>query len=381
MKFGVISEAQVNRGMSYGVRLREAIDELVFAEEMGFDFIGFSEQHFMAGQWSTPAPELLMAVLADRTHSIKLRQMAVVNLALNHPLRIAERLATLDLLTKGRNRVEIASARSNNAKYMNAFNIDPSKTRAEWRENLEVMIRGLYQDEVEFDGEYYKVGRVALTPKQESKEQIPVYVTATSADSHYQIGKLGLNLMTADTYVGWEYQQMLIDEYQKGLADAEPIGGLYEPSGNITGFTFPAYCAENNEKALEEAAPNVFGMLESVRELAEGLIATKAPGYQYWEDFAQRLKIRGNDLKYLNDSTPMIMVGDPDWFIERVYKLKAMGINEVVLKIDGYGHSKTKKAIEMIGKYVIPEFKSHKGSVPENNYVQMGINNVGKFEL
>lgn len=375
MKFGVISEAQVNQGMSYGVRLREAVDELTFAEEMGFDFIGFSEQHFMAGQWSTPAPELLMAVLAERTHSIKLRQMAVVNLALNHPIRIAERLVTLDLLTHGRNRIEIASARSNNAKYMTAFGIDPAKTRDEWRENIEIMIRALIEDEVEFDGKYYKVGRVSVTPKLESNEQIPVYVTATSPDSHYQIGKLGLNLMTADTYVGWEYQHLLIEQYKKGLAEAEPIGGLYKPSGNITGFTFPAYCAESNEKAFEDAGPNVFGMLESVRELAEGLIATKAPGYQYWEDFAERLRTRGDDLKYLNDSTPMLMVGDPDWFIERLHKLEAMGINEVVLKIDGYGHTKTKNAIKMIGKYVIPHFKSGRGSIPEN------LNNVGKFEL
>lgn len=381
MKFGVVSEAQVNRGMSYGVRLRESLDELTFAEEMGFDFIGFSEQHFMEGQWSTPAPELLMAVLADRTHSIKLRQMAVVNLGLNHPIRIAERLNTLDLLTRGRNRVEIASARSNNAKYMTAFGIDPARTRGEWRENLEVMIRAMNEDEVEFYGEYYKVGRVAVTPRRESKEQIPVYVTATSPESHFQIGKLGLNLMTADTYVGWEYQQILIDEYRRGLAEAEPIGGLYEPSGNITGFTFPAYCAESNEKALDEASVNIRGMLESVRELAEGLIATKAPGYQYWEDFAERLRTRGDDLAYLNESTPMIMVGDPDWMIERLRKLEGMGINEIVLKLDGYGHAKTKKAIEMIGKYVIPEFRSNGGSIPENGYVRMGIDNVGRFEL
>ncbi|MGP4029874.1 hypothetical protein [Actinomadura sp. 3N407] len=67
--FGVVSGAGDCRGMSDGVRLREAIDELNFAEEMWSDFIGFPEQRSMEGQWSTPAPELLMAVLDGYGHA------------------------------------------------------------------------------------------------------------------------------------------------------------------------------------------------------------------------------------------------------------------------------------------------------------------------
>ncbi|GAC50746.1 LLM class flavin-dependent oxidoreductase [Gordonia aichiensis] len=379
MKFGIISEAQVNRGMSYGVRLRETIKELVFAEEMGFDFIGTSEQHFMEGQWSVSAPEVVMPILADRTSSIRVRQMAITSLGFNHPLRVAERVATMDILSNGR--FEFATARSNNEKYMRGFGIDPNKTREEWREHIEIVIRALTQESVTFHGEYYDIDDVAINPRLESQDLPPIYVTATSPESHYNAGKLGLGVMTADSYLGWEYQQMVIDEYRRGLKEAAPLDNLYPVNPHVTGFTFPAYCAESTEKAFDDAAVTMRALLKSVEDLAAGLAGTNAPGYQYWQKLYENIRDRGNDLQYLNETTPMLMVGDPDFFVERCERLEGMGIDEVVLKIDGYGHSKTLKTIEMIGKYVIPHFKARKGSIPENAFTRVGIEGVGKFEL
>ncbi|NDK91157.1 LLM class flavin-dependent oxidoreductase [Gordonia desulfuricans] len=379
MKFGVVSEAQVNLGMSYGVRLRETIKELVFAEEMGFDFIGTSEQHFMEGQWSISAPEVIMPILADRTNSIKIRQMAITCLGFNHPLRVAERVATMDILSNGR--FEFATARSNNEKYMRGFGVDPEKTRDEWREHIEVVIRALAQDEITYHGDYYDIDGVSVTPRLESQELPPIYATATSPETHYLAGKMGLGVMTADSYLGWEYQQMVIDEYKRGLKEAEPIDNLYPVNPHITGFTFPAYCAATKEQAFDDAAVSMRAMLKSVEDLAAGLAGTKAPGYQYWQKLYENIRDRSDDLQYLNDTTPMLMVGDPDFFIERCERLEAMGIDEVVLKIDGYGHSKTLKTIELIGKYVIPHFKARKGSIPENSFTRVGIEGVGKFEL
>jgi alkanesulfonate monooxygenase SsuD/methylene tetrahydromethanopterin reductase-like flavin-dependent oxidoreductase (luciferase family) len=381
MKFGIINEAQVNQGMSYGVRLRESIEELVFAEEMGFDFVGFSEQHFMEGQWSVSAPEVVLPVVADRTHNIQIRQMAISSLgAINHPIRVAERVATMDILSKGR--YSFATARSNNEKYMTGFGINPDTTREEFREHLEVVIRLLGEDgPVSFDGKFFKLEDVSINPKLESASLPPIYVTATSPESHFLAGKLGLGLMTADTWLGWEFQETLVKAYRKGLKEAEPIGGLYEVNPHVTGFTFPAYCAESNEKALEDARVTMQAMLKSVEDLAAGLAGTNAPGYQYWAKLHDNIVNHFDDLAYLNESSPMFMVGNPDWFIERCEKLLALGIDEVVLKVDGYGHSKTLKCIEMIGKYVIPHFKARKGSIPENSFVRAGIKGVGKFEL
>ncbi|MFC8669917.1 LLM class flavin-dependent oxidoreductase [Streptomyces sp. NPDC057199] len=379
MKFGIVSACQVNRGMSYGVRVREVLKEIAFADELGFDFAGVSEQHFAGGIWACSAPELVMTALAMRTTRIKLRHMALVNLGFNHPIRSAERLATLDILSGGR--VEVATARSNNAVTMKAFGLDPSTTRENWAENFEIMVRALSGQAVKFDGKHYQVDAPPISPSLESLELPPLYITATSLDSHYSAGKMGLNCMTADTWVGWDFQKALLDEYRRGLAEAEPIADLYKAEGHVTAFTFPAYCADTKAKAFDDARVEALGLMQGVSGLAEGLIKTKAPGYQYWADFAERYNKHGDNLEYLNDSTPMLMIGDPDFFIERCKQLEAMGMDEVVLKIDGYGHSKTMKTIELIGKYVIPEFKSRRGSIPENEFVKAGVPNVGRWEL
>lgn len=112
------------------------MEEAVFAEKMGFDVFGVSEQHFVKTAYTISAPEVLLGTIAHATNTIQLRHMSVVALKFNHPIRIAERLATLDILSKGR--LEYGSARSNNINYLHTFGVDRTKTRGEWRETLEV---------------------------------------------------------------------------------------------------------------------------------------------------------------------------------------------------------------------------------------------------
>ena len=92
MRFGMISEACVSKGMPYSVRYHEVIKEAIFAEEMGLEFFGSSEQHFIPSGYTISAPEVLYGAIAALTSTIKLRHMSVVALKFNHPIRIAERL-------------------------------------------------------------------------------------------------------------------------------------------------------------------------------------------------------------------------------------------------------------------------------------------------
>lgn len=372
MKFGLLTEGQVNKGMSYGVRLREALDECVFAEQMGFDFVGTSEQHFMGSSYTISAPDVFMGALAARTSVIKLRRMSVASLGFNHPVRVAENIAMLDILSNGR--VEVGTARSNNSKYLAAFGVDPKTTREEWREHLEVMVRALRQDKVDFDGNFFKVGlEEGIVPKLESKNCPPLWVSATSVDSHTNAGKLGIGVFTADNFLGWDYQISLIEAYKKGIAAAAPIDGLYEINDRVSLLAFPAYCGETMQEALDVAGPTVGGLLSSVHEMSKGLVDTGSGDYQYWQAFRNNIEAHGDDLEYMIDSTPMLMLGTPDTFIERCKKLEEMGVDEVILKIDGYGHSKTMRSLEMIGKYVIPAFKASRGSIPANDWEAHGV--------
>lgn len=373
MRFGMISEACVSKGMPYSVRYHEVIKEAIFAEEMGLDFFGSSEQHFIPSGYTISAPEVLYGAIAALTSTIKLRHMSVVALKFNHPIRIAERLATLDIISRGR--VEFGTARSNNIQYLNTFGVDPTTTRAEWRETLEATLRALMESPFEYHGEHYDFDPVDVVPKLYRHRCPPVFVSSSSYETHHGAGLLGIGAMTFDNWFGWEYVEGCVAEYRKGLEEAKPIGGLYEVNPVSSLLTFPAHCAPTREQAIAESRTTVLGLFNGVGklylEMARGEAAAGGTGYSYLHRM-EDLDEHKNDIDYMIDKSPSLLIGDPDQCVERCKQLEKVGIDEVILKIDGYGHQANMRSIEMFGKYVIPEF-DHPHAIPSNDWEELGV--------
>lgn len=376
MRFVFVTEAGLVKGQPYRTRLHEVVEEAVFAEKMGFDVFGVSEQHFVKTAYTVSAPEVLLGAVAQATHSIKLRHMSVVALKFNHAIRIAERLATLDILSRGR--LEFGSARSNNIAYLKTFGVDPKKTRTEWRETLEVTIRALMESPLEFHGEYYDIDPVDVNPKLYGSACPPLYVSATSTETHRTAGRLGLGAMTFDNWYGWDYVRECYAEYDKGLLEVQPIGGLYEPTRSRSMLAFPAHCAATREQAFAEARPLAEGILSVVihqyLELAKG----GGGDYAYLKQMKD-LEAHMTDIEYVMNMSPGIMIGTPDDCIERIKSYEALGADEVICRIDGMGHQVNLRSLEMFGKHVIPEFKNPCGVPATNDWEDLGIANVPSF--
>lgn len=377
MRFGLINEATVEKGQSYSVRYHEVIKEAVFAEEMGFDFFGSSEQHLVESAYTISAPETLYGAIAALTSTMKLRHMSVVALKFNHPIRIAERIATLDIISKGR--VELGTARSNNIEYLKAFGVDPERTREEWRETLEATIRALMESPFEFHGEFYDIDPVNVVPKLHGPDLPPLWLSCSSHQTHRNCGELGMGAMTFENWFGWEYLRECIHEYREGLKDAQPIGGLYEPNAKHALLTFPAHCAATREQAMEEARTNVLGLFNSVSHLYLAIAEGGGSEYAYLNRMKD-LDEHKHDIEYMIKQSPALLIGDPDDCIERIKQYEEMGIDEVILKIDGVGHRAQMACIEMFGKYVFPEFRNPR-SIPSNDWEALGVQDVEKFRV
>ena len=137
MRFGLLQEGLLDAGTDGHRRYHEMVEEAVIAEEAGFDFYANSEQHFIVTPdlVSVSSPEVFLTYVAARTSRIRLRTASTVLLEFNHPVRVAERLATLDVLSGGR--AELGTARSNNVNTLEAFGVDPTTTRAQWTESIQ----------------------------------------------------------------------------------------------------------------------------------------------------------------------------------------------------------------------------------------------------
>ena len=378
MKFVYLNECEIPKGMPYYVRYREALEEARCADEMDFDVFGMSEQHFVQSGYTVSAPEVFLGAVAVSTERSKLRNLSVVMLRFNHAVRIAERLATLDLLSKGR--MEIGTARSNNFEYMKVFGVDPKQTREEWRETLEVVVRALVEPQLEFHGKFYDIDPINVVPKMYQTECPPISVSSTSTQTHQTAGELGIGAMTFENWFGWEYLEECISAYKKALKNAEPIDGLWSMNRTQSLLTFPSHCAATREAAIEESRTTIHGLLEAVSHLYISL-ATKGGGDYSYLGRIKDLEKHKTDIDYLYDASPALLVGTPDEVIERLKKLEKMGINEVILKIDGgYGHQAVMRSLEMFGKYVIPEFRNPR-AIPENDFELLGVEGIKPWLL
>jgi alkanesulfonate monooxygenase SsuD/methylene tetrahydromethanopterin reductase-like flavin-dependent oxidoreductase (luciferase family) len=356
MRFGLIQEGHIWPGVSAAQRYAEMIEEAVLAEEMGFDYYALSEQHFLVDVCTVSAPEVLIGAVAARTERIKLRFCAAVLHSYNHPIRIAERITTLDALSNGR--AELATARSNNLNTLQAFGVDPNETKAQWAESLEVIIKALTQDPFEHHGHFWDIPPRSLTPlphpRDDGRPILPIWVTAGGIDSHRAAGEKGIGVLTGQSIYGWDYAERCVKTYKEAISDARPIAP--GPVNNSDGF-FAAvtHCAETEKEAMDQIRDVAYKFVDLAIWLF-GSLATTSPDYAYMSRI-EKVREHSRDLEYLLAHAPYLQIGTPDTLTERFKRLEAMGIDEMVLRIDGTSHEHARRAIELIGREVIPRFR------------------------
>src|SRR5437762_4585670 len=143
MKFGIFYEHQLPRPWDEGSELQliqDALEQVDLDDKSGFDVVWEVEHHFLEEYSHSSAPEVFLAACSQRTKNIRLGHGIVQTApAYNHPARIAERIATLDLVSNGR--VEFGSGESSSRAGLRGFRIDPEEKRAMWREGLEATLR------------------------------------------------------------------------------------------------------------------------------------------------------------------------------------------------------------------------------------------------
>lgn len=351
MRFVFHSSASCADGTPQAQRYLEVADEAVLAEQVGFDVFSFGEQHFNTDRVTqVSCPEMMSAWVAARTSTIRLRWASVILLAFNHPLRTAERIATLDIISQGR--AEIATARSNHRPTLEAFEIPASETREQWEESLRLITTALTSAPFEHHGRFWNVPSTTMVPTAIQKPHPPLFYASTSLEGLRIAGNMGLGVLSGNTLPGgWEYVDQCAETYRDAIAHAVPLTYV---NRSLAESVMTAHCAPTMEQALAEAAPPATSFVKLVIDMFTGM-ATQSADYSYMSNI-ESIRARADDMAYLNDRAPYISAGTPDFLIDRFHRLEAVGYDEVILRIDGMGHETNMRSIEMFGKYVIPAF-------------------------
>jgi alkanesulfonate monooxygenase SsuD/methylene tetrahydromethanopterin reductase-like flavin-dependent oxidoreductase (luciferase family) len=358
MRVGLMQEGHCPAGVRPEQRLHEMILEAVVAEETGWDFYGNGEQHFMRYEASVCSPEISHAAMAARTERIRFRPMSVNFLPYNHPIRIAEQVATLDVLSGGR--AELGGARSNNPYTLDGFGIDARDTRRYRDEAIQIVSKALALDEFEHHGDVYEIPVRSLTPQPIQKPP-PIYISATGIDSHRNAGLMGIGVMTGASILGWDHVQACFDAYKSSIEHAEPVNGVVNNSLSFS--SIGVACAPTREQAKAHGGPVALRFVEVVVSIYETL-SERSEDYAYLAQI-DKIKARMRDLDYLMAAAPYITIGTPDDLIERATRMHSMGVDEIIWRLDGMGHEANLASIRLIGEEVLPVLHAlppHEGS-------------------
>ncbi len=365
MDFGIFYEIQVNSPLKHPEReaevFHQVLEQVAFAEEMGFSNFWSVEHHFQPGFAHSSAPEVLYGALSQRTSKIRIGHAVVLlPIPYNHPVRVAERIATLDILSKGR--VEVGTGRSATIQELGGFGIPPEETRARWEDSLRLLCNIWASKDGTFSwkGRYFDIPERTIVPLPLQKPHPPLWLASSNEDTHQLCGKLGMGLLTLVVMLDPEEVAKRIGIYRDAIKKAEPVGQFIN---NRAAVFYMVHCAETDKQARENAERaflsyvntlfTVNGQLQSA--VKEG---TRDVPLRAGANLPKGVTRDQVNMDYLLDHHAVIC-GSPETCIKQLERIQNVtGLDHVMgmQQFWSIPHEKVMKSIRLFGEHVIPHF-------------------------
>ncbi|HVR30927.1 MAG TPA: LLM class flavin-dependent oxidoreductase [Thermoanaerobaculia bacterium] len=263
MQFGIFFELSVPRPFSPEAERRvyeDAIEQIRLADSLGFATAWAVEHHFLEEYSHCSAPELFLTAAARETRRIRLGHGAVVCVPeMNHPIRVAERAAVLDILSGGR--LELGTARSSTWTELGGFEADPDSTKKDWDEYVRVLPRMWMEERLSWDGTCFSMPERAVLPKPLQRPHPPMWVTVTSPGTELDAADRGLGCLGVAA-VSYAEQERRTREYHRRVRQCEPVGGVVNDRVATNNFL---YCHQDSRTGVESGMRlmGMFGLLNS----------------------------------------------------------------------------------------------------------------------
>ena len=376
MEFGVFQGASVGPrpwDESEPRRMRQDIEIGVAADKAGFDYFWAPEHHCLEEYSHNSCSHLSCLAVGMKTENIRLAT-GIFNLCppINHPVRVAEQIATIDVLTNGR--VDLGTGRGSGSPEVNTFGILNAQTRPMWEEAIRAIPKMWTQDLFSWDGEYFQVPERCILPKPVQKPHPPLWVTTSNPSTVEIAGRMGLGVAMFN-FSDPELLRPAVEGYKEAIQKAEPVGefvndrimtitplmclpdgdharAIYSGRSNDVTAHFSVYfdtIVQNGELLKDEPRPmsqtRIRELIERNRKNAD-VQGPLASGGSSKDFFAQN----------------GICVGNPEDVIASVQRFKDVGFDMLVfVPVIGWGntlHDVCLESIAYTGKHVLPHFRN-----------------------
>jgi alkanesulfonate monooxygenase SsuD/methylene tetrahydromethanopterin reductase-like flavin-dependent oxidoreductase (luciferase family) len=326
--------------------LREALEDITIADELGFDSVWLTEHHF-SRYGLLGNPMVFGAAVAQATKQIQIGT-AVVVLPFHNPLRLAEDAATLDIISGGR--LELGVGRGYQPKEFKGFGIDPASSKQRYAEVVDILKLAWSGEAFSYSGEYYTVDDVAVSPKPVRPGGPPIRHAVVSPASFPERGLLGDHIITSPTFAPLARMKKNFGAYRDGL-----VQGGYDPADYDIPFMQQVWVGDSQAElqAVAEAALSYYRMVGKVVPGSDEAIASEAEYYK---------KVRENiELLTLEQTlTHGGNFGSVDYIVDTLGRLATeLGVNHYVcwFRIPSLERGIALKAMETFASEVIPQLR------------------------
>ena len=289
---------------------------------------------------------MFLGAASQRTRNIRLGH-GVIQITTNQPHRVAEKVATLDLLSGGR--VELGMGEGAGPAELHPFGVQVRSKRDRWEEAVRAIVPMFTQTNWEFHGEFFDFPARNVIPKPLQKPHPPLWVACsniqTIADAGaWGMGALGFSFVSPDAAQAW------VHRYYNTMLNAPNRLADYPTNPNIAivnGFM----CAETDEEALEKAAGWTFFIFALSYYGRKGV---DAPGrgnlWEAYQDWRKTDKAK--------DALKNGLIGSPETIRERLRMFEAAHIDQVILlnQAGKTSHEDICSSLKMFAEEVMPEF-------------------------
>lgn len=349
MKFGIFYEHQLPRPWTENSEyqlLQDSLTQIELADKLGYDYAWEVEHHFLEEYSHSSAPEVFLGAASQRTENIRLGH-GVIQLPTNQPHHVAERVATLDLLSKGR--VELGMGEGAGPAELHPFGTQVRSKRDRWEEAVKAIIPMFTKESWEFHGEYHDFPARNVIPKPYQKPHPPLWVACSNIKTIGQAGEWGMGAL-GFTFVSPDAAKAWVNKYYNNLLHRPNRLTDYPANPNIamvSGFM----CAETDEEAYEKASGWTFFIFALSYYGRKGV---DAPGEgNLWEEFQD-----WRHSEKAQDAFKGALIGSPATIREKLHQFQDAHVDQVILlnQAGKTSHEDICGSLKMFAEEVMPEF-------------------------
>jgi alkanesulfonate monooxygenase SsuD/methylene tetrahydromethanopterin reductase-like flavin-dependent oxidoreductase (luciferase family) len=334
----------------------ESIEQITLADKMGFHTVWCVEHHFRENRSHMPCNEAVLGALSQVTKNIKLGfGVALMPHEFIHPARVAEKVATVDVLSQGR---AVWGMGRSTPMEQTAFGVDIPRSKDKMKAAARSVVGMWAAEYYEEHSEFLDFPKRMVTPKPWQDPHPPAWMAASTESSAVMAGENGCGLLCFSIMQPLDKLKTLIDAYRAAQKRAKPLTSVHT---NEVGIYTLVHCTETRENfARNRLWDSMWWWYKGLAEFhLKWEFAHMTPQEQDQAFPLLQKQVRGEFDITQFDKEDMVVVGTPEECLQKMFRYEEAGIDQLLCYV-AFGYlpqDAVMRSIELLGTKVLPELK------------------------